>query len=112
MVLRTTVSWADVLEDEPLDDRCNEWYLWHGTSFDGAVSICATDFKQSLAGSATGTLYGPGTYFSDSCTKADEYAKEGESGIRVMLLCRVMGGRVNYTDEVAPDAAELTHSVL
>merc|ERR1719446_1394620 len=100
------------MDDAPTDKSMNEWYLFHGTSPAGAKAICSTDFKQLYAGSATGTLYGPGTYFSDSCTKADEYAKEGESGIRVMLLCRVMGGRVKYTDEVAPDAAELTRSVL
>jgi hypothetical protein len=65
-----------------------------------------------MAGSATGTLYGRGTYLSDSCTKADEYAGEVEKDLFCLMLCRVMGGRVKYTDEVTPDAAALERSVL
>jgi hypothetical protein len=76
----------------------NEWFLWHGTSKEGAISICGTDFKQKLAGSATGTLYGPGTYFAESITKADEYAKPDEEGIHTVLLNRILGGVVQYTD--------------
>merc|ERR1711871_1398279 len=95
-----------------LDQTCNEWVLWHGTSIAGAKAICETDFKQSFAGSATGTLYGPGTYFAESCTKADEYAKSDDSGEYVMLLVRVVGGRVRYTAEPEPDAQALTNDVL
>jgi len=101
----------EFMQDEPLDTSCNEWFLWHGTSYEGAKSICKTDFKQSKAGSATGTLYGRGTYFAESCTKADEYAKE-EGGLFTMLLCRVVGGRVAYTAEDVPDQTDLMHKVL
>lgn len=99
----------------PLDQSCNEWLLWHGTSLEGARQICNEDFKQRYAGSATGTLYGPGTYFAESCTKADEYAKQAEVDgdvVYTLLLCRVIGGLVKYTDEVEPDAQVLTHAVL
>eukprot|EP00812_Abedinium_dasypus_P008935 NODE_265_length_1724_cov_286.436189.p1 GENE.NODE_265_length_1724_cov_286.436189~~NODE_265_length_1724_cov_286.436189.p1 ORF type:complete len:383 (+),score=68.29 NODE_265_length_1724_cov_286.436189:310-1458(+) len=102
------------MEAEPLDLDCNEWFLWHGTSHVGARKICETDFQQRLAGSATGTLYGPGTYFAESCSKADEYAREVTEGdgLFTMLLCRVIGGRVKYTDEAEPVAADLTDAVL
>jgi len=92
-----------------LDSDINEWYLFHGTSASAARNICSTDFKMRLAGSATGTLYGKGSYLGESITKADEYAK-CESGIYTVLLCRVLGGRVNYNDERTPDADELTKS--
>jgi hypothetical protein len=62
-----------------------------------------------LAGTATGTLYGKGSYLAESITQADEYSKN-EEGSFTVLLCRVLGGRVNYTDERTPDATELTRS--
>lgn len=106
--------------EEPMDASCNEWFLWHGTSVEGAKRICEVDFQQRLAGTATGTLYGPGTYFAESCTKADEYAKvvvgdlneEEDEDLLVMMLCRVVGGRVKYTDEVEPDTEVLVDSVM
>lgn len=60
-----------------------------------------------LAGSATGTLYGRGSYFAESITKADEYSKE-EDGLYTVLLCRVLGGRVKYTADRNPDPDALT----
>lgn len=94
----------------------NEWYLWHGASSKGIKSIALQEFKQLHAGCNTGTLYGAGTYLSDSCTKADEYAREepeGEdAGLCCLLLCRVMGGNVLYTDEREPDGAVLAREVL
>merc|ERR1739848_122502 len=93
--------------------QINEWYLWHGASMHAARSITSGEFKQDFAGSATGTLYGRGTYMSDSCTKADEYAKEcGTPGVYVTLLCRVTGGHVNYNTETVPKATELEKSVF
>merc|ERR1719171_2647464 len=103
------------LGDDALDESCNEWFLWHGASQAAARSICETDFKQSLSGTTTGMLYGPGTYFAESCTKADEYAKEEDTDdhtkVYTMLLCRVVGGRVMYTAEAEPVAADLTEAV-
>lgn len=98
--------------DDALDSSCNEWFLWHGTSAEGALRICDTDFQQRLAGSATGTLYGPGTYFAESITKADEYAKADDDDVHTVLLNRVVGGRVRYTDESSPDPVSLTEDVL
>lgn len=92
----------------------NEWLLFHGTSPEAAQSILSGsgDFVISLAGSATGTLYGRGTYFAESITKADEYAKEGKDGLCCALVCRVAAGHVLYNDEVTPDAEKLQESCI
>mmetsp|Transcript_49931 Transcript_49931/g.116580 ORF Transcript_49931/g.116580 Transcript_49931/m.116580 type:complete len:411 (-) Transcript_49931:271-1503(-) len=88
---------------------CNEWLLFHGTSPEAAKSILSGsgDFTISLAGSATGTLYGRGTYFAESITKADEYAKADEDGLCCVLVCKIAAGCVLYNDEVEPDADKL-----
>lgn len=90
----------------------NEWYLFHGTNPAAAKAICGSDFKVSRAGSNTGTLYGKGLYFAESITKADEYAKPGESGNYAVLLCRIIGGQVRYTAEVTPDPEDLVSSCI
>uniref|UniRef100_A0A7S1QZS6 Poly [ADP-ribose] polymerase n=1 Tax=Alexandrium catenella TaxID=2925 RepID=A0A7S1QZS6_ALECA len=104
----------EVSEDDGIEPKINEWVLFHGTSASAARNICARDFTMRLAGSATGTLYGRGTYLAESITKADEYARE-EDGVFTVLLCRVLGGRVKYCDERTPDAdglmAECTEGV-
>jgi len=104
--MQTTQVW-EAFDADKLDRNINEWYLFHGTSAAAAKNICQSDFKMRLAGSSTGTLYGRGTYLAESITKADEYAKD-ENGTCTVLLCRVLGGRVLYTDERTPDAAALT----
>lgn len=91
---------------------CNEWLLFHGTNPDAIEAICGGDFTLHKAGSATGTLYGRGTYFAESITKADEYASPDKNGDCCVLLCRVVGGRVLYNDEVTPDADKLQNTVL
>merc|ERR1712032_540741 len=103
----TTKIWEDMGSADVLDARVNEWYLWHGTSATAAGMICKNDFKMRLAGTATGTLYGRGTYFAESITKADEYSHVEKSS-NTVLLCRVLGGRVFYCDERTPDAEKLT----
>jgi len=112
--VKTTVAWKSIGGDKAdrLLHECNEWYLFHGTNPDAAASICKNDFKVSRAGSSTGTLYGKGLYFAESITKADEYAKPNSSGNFAVLLCRVMGGHVRYTDEVTPDPEELVYSCI
>jgi len=92
---------------QEIDATINEWYLYHGTSNSAARNICAHDFKMRLAGSSTGTLYGRGAYLAESITKADEYSKK-EDDCYTVLLCRVLGGRVRYTNERQPDPEALT----
>jgi hypothetical protein len=91
--------------------QCNEWLLFHGTNEEAARGIASGDFTMRLAGTATGTLYGRGTYFAESITKCDEYAQADSDGVCTALICRVTGGVVNYNDEVTPDAQALTDSV-
>eukprot|EP00928_Gymnodinium_smaydae_P000428 TRINITY_DN10168_c0_g2_i1.p1 TRINITY_DN10168_c0_g2~~TRINITY_DN10168_c0_g2_i1.p1 ORF type:complete len:874 (+),score=115.46 TRINITY_DN10168_c0_g2_i1:50-2671(+) len=93
-------------------EKCNEHWLWHGTSSKGAASITEGDFRISMAGSAAGTLYGRGIYLAESSSKSDEYTKEdeGEDGLRTLLLCRACLGRVNYTDAVTVDDREALES--
>jgi len=113
-VMRTSRLAGTLGGSDPPDEAVNEWYLWHGASAKGALSIADSEFKQSLAGTVTSKLplYGRGTYMSDSCTKADEYAQAEDGGVYCLMLCRVMGGQVRYTDEVEPDAAALERDVL
>lgn len=103
---------ANLSKRHKLRPYVNEWHLFHGTSEDAAEKICSEDFTMTLAGSATGTLYGRGTYFAESVTKADEYAKQGKDGMCCMLVCRVVGGYVLYTDEVTPNADLLQENVI
>lgn len=104
----------------PLDDQCNEWYGFHGSSVQKLRSICESSFRLSMAGSGAtwkdkdkgkGTpLYGYGVYFAERVTKADEYAAElpagdEHEGCFAMLLCRLVGGRSNVvtTNEIEVD---------
>jgi hypothetical protein len=90
----------------------NEWFLFHGTNEKAAESICNGDFTMRLAGSATGTMYGAGTYLAESVTKADEYAQSDKDGVCAMLLCRVIGGSVLYDANKSPDPDSLQQLVL
>jgi hypothetical protein len=96
-----------------MEEKANEWFLFHGTKSQKAVdAIMEGDFSIRHAGTATGTLYGNGVYFAESITKADEYARPDDKGVCTVLLCRIIGGRVHYNDEVDPDPQALQDSVL
>lgn len=86
---------------EPLDTLVNETYAFHGTSVRSALCIAQEDYRIDLAGSGAGSMYGLGTYLAESCTKADEYARDGGEGhykgVFAMLLSRVCMGRFYYT---------------
>jgi len=99
-------------ERHEIDTTCNEWLLFHGTNSDSAEKIAKGDFTMRLAGSNTGTLYGGGTYFADSITKADEYADLDEDDNCCVLVCRALGGHVLYNDEITPDADNLQRQVV
>lgn len=85
-----------------LQQEIQETYLFHGTNPVAADSIARTDFDMSRAGSAVGTMFGPGVYLAENASKSDEYAQEGEGifmGQRAMLLCRVCLGKVLRVEE-------------
>jgi len=76
-----------------LEGRVNETLLWHGTSPEGALGIARNGFDLSRAGSAAGSMYGPGVYLAEHCSKSDEYAKDDlYSGVYCLLLCRAILG--------------------
>lgn len=73
----------------------NEHYLLHGTSPAGALGIIKEGFDLSRAGSRTGAMFGPGAYFAECSSKADEYAAQDDfSGMCAILCCRVCCGRL------------------
>lgn len=112
--VKSTLAWfkhAGSSADR-LFPECNEWYLFHGTNPMAARSIAENDFKINMAGGNTGTLYGRGAYLAESITKADEYAKPNENGEYAVLLCRALGGRVKYTEEVNPNQEELVRCCI
>ena len=89
-----------------LERLCNEWLLFHAGVPEALAGICKTGFKMAKvakgADSEGGGLYGEGAYFTDSITKADEYARRkvasGDfAGCRSVALCRVLGGCHYYT---------------
>jgi len=102
--------------DSHLDPACNEWRLFHGSSFEALLGICSMNFRLNLAGTGAtwkdagrdkGTpLYGFGIYLAEKITKADEYAKmidKGEhEGLHCVLVSRVIGGHTNVvtTNEI------------
>jgi len=83
---------------EQLDDRVNEVYLFHGTSPAGALGIAQGGFNLNYAGSAAGSMYGPGVYMAEMSSKSDEYAKDAEDGLYkglcCLLLCRAVLGEM------------------
>ncbi|CAE8622177.1 unnamed protein product, partial [Polarella glacialis] len=94
--------------DFELEAGANEWFLFHASIPEALRGIARTGFKMANvakgADSTGGGLYGEGTYFSDSITKVDEYARKRVAlgaefeGCRTAALCRVIGGRHFYTD--------------
>jgi hypothetical protein len=114
----------DKEQEEPRNKEVNEFFLFHGTNPAGAQNICAQDFRLDLSGCNKGSLYGPGIYFAESSSKADEYAGDDEDGLYrglyAMLLCRVSLGNPVISTEVKPDLEHFTkelestthHSIL
>ena len=95
----------------PVDPELNEYYLFHGTSPDAARAIANWDFLLFLSGTAAGSLYGKGLYFAESSAKSDEYTTRDEDlfsdsyGLRAILVCRILLGRVHYSEEAVPDVS-------
>jgi len=113
-------AWSpQTMEGDGLDwsshDLCaeaNEWVLFHASRPEALNAIARTGFTMQKVGlgatTGGGGLYGDGTYFTDSITKSDEYARakvEGSEfdGCRTVALVRVVGGRHYYTDQDVSD---------
>jgi len=91
----------------PLKRDVHEHYLFHGTSDMSADQIARRSFQLSCAGKNAGTLYGRGIYLAESVIKADEYTKQGEDGLRNILVCRALVGLPLYTADHFPDTSAL-----
>lgn len=95
----TVEKYPDVFE--PLDS--NEAYLWHGTSVRSALDIAKRGFDLSRHRCMLLRNYGKGVYLAESCTHADEHAKDEPGGfydgVYAILLCRVCLGRVHFTQD-------------
>jgi len=114
------------LEGEPLSfDECNEWRLFHGTSWPACEGISATNFRLSLSGTGAtwkkpgaekgSPLYGFGIYLAESVTKSDEYAgtpPSPDDGLNCMLVCRAIGGQSNLCETNEIDKAQLKSDVF
>ncbi|CAL1174051.1 unnamed protein product [Cladocopium goreaui] len=90
------------LKENPVDPSMNEHYLWHGCKPEGAEGITDANFDLKRAGSAYGSLFGPGIYLAESCMKADEYTSPDARGYFPLLLCRATLGNINYCDHPSP----------
>jgi hypothetical protein len=78
-----------------LEEGCNEFLFFHGTSPEGADAISRNDFDISYASKTS--LFGSGLYFAESCSKSDEYCKaDPKTKWFPMLVVRVSLGHVNY----------------
>jgi len=79
----------------------NEVYLWHGSSPEAVIAIAEDGFKVDMT--KGGLFFGPGAYFAECSSKADEYAKDEEDGYYrgyyAMLLCRVTLGEVQILQQ-------------
>jgi len=85
------------LLSEDLDATVNEMYLFHGTTPEAGDAIARTVFDVRRAGSAVGSMFGPGIYLAENASKSDEYAKEGSgvfAGQYALLVCRAVAGKV------------------
>merc|ERR1712159_349010 len=95
---------ARILEKMAFHTDANEFLLFHGTKPSSAASICDDGFHVNLAGSKSGTLYGPGIYLAERSSKADEYAEDDHEGLYqglyAMLLCRATCGAMNVCEDV------------
>ena len=88
-------AYIDLNDD--LNRDINEMYLCHGTKPQDAIAIAESGFLLAKAGSAKGTMFGPGIYLAENASKSDEYAHEGAdiyAGQWALLLCRAVGGHV------------------
>mmetsp|Transcript_48827 Transcript_48827/g.156978 ORF Transcript_48827/g.156978 Transcript_48827/m.156978 type:complete len:205 (-) Transcript_48827:138-752(-) len=112
---------------DPVDPRCNEWRVFHGSSMQACRQICESNFELSLSGAGATwkkpgdergvPLYGHGIYFGERITKADEYAAvvppgSPEEGLHCALVSRVVGGRCLTVIESGLEVDELRREVF
>merc|ERR1712151_1224327 len=85
-----------------LNDDIIERWLFHGTNPLSLEGIAKHNFDMGRAGSGAGELYGKGIYCAECSSKADEYTQEDKNGVRGLLLCRAMLGKILYSSAKSP----------
>ncbi|KAK4314089.1 hypothetical protein Pmani_014619 [Petrolisthes manimaculis] len=70
----------------------NVCQLFHGTAHNVVASICAENLDWRLHGSASGQMYGRGTYFSTDAAYSYKYSRADSSGMKYMFVVRVAVG--------------------
>lgn len=70
----------------------NERYLFHGTKGESVEGICKKNFDWRMSGTATGAVYGEGTYFATDASKSHKYTRPDSSGYRYMFVPCVLVG--------------------
>ena len=90
--LASKTKWRpNIPSAQELDADMNEFYLFHCTSATKAGIIAEHGFDQRV--SKLGGRYGAGNYFASNACKSHQYSEPSPgSGIRVMLVCRVVMG--------------------
>jgi len=93
---------------EPLDASTNEKLLFQGVAAEVAEAILVTRVRTPAFGlNNTALFFGPGAYFTESVTKADQLARPGADGLRPIVISRVMLGRVKTMYEQPGNADAL-----
>lgn len=90
-------------EDMVIDVDTNEFWLFHGTSYETSKIIAKTGFDERVA--RMQGLYGAGTYFAENPCKSNQYNGSGltASGERVIIYSRVLIGDAYETKTGLPE---------
>jgi hypothetical protein len=92
----TTTSLLEFSAQKTIDERVNEFWLFHGTSEEAARGIAQSNFRlPTHAGN-----FGKGAYFAEDAAKSDGYSRfvststsdADKAGCKIMMLCRVLLG--------------------
>eukprot|EP00929_Paragymnodinium_shiwhaense_P037862 TRINITY_DN2008_c0_g1_i2.p1 TRINITY_DN2008_c0_g1~~TRINITY_DN2008_c0_g1_i2.p1 ORF type:complete len:961 (+),score=141.05 TRINITY_DN2008_c0_g1_i2:71-2953(+) len=116
-IVPKTVEASPTLSQRVVDPSygtaCNEAYLLHGSNPTSAISILGTSFKVDFAGASAGTMFGPGVYLAEASSKADEYARDENTGgaydgLFAVLVCRAVLGHSYVTEKPGNFAEKCT----
>lgn len=76
-------------------DYGNNRLLFHGSRIANFVGIFSTGLKINNNAPKTGSMFGPGSYFSNSVSKSANYCyTDHKNNIGIMLLCQVSLGNM------------------
>lgn len=103
------LPWKDILgfDDEPVNPKYNEFYLFHGTSERVADAITDKDFYISQGKPENGDTFGNGVYMAEYVSHAHFFAEMmqerdgGDTSIATILVCRAFCGRINDVGNTA-----------